>query len=95
MASIAGHYCPAPLDLRTIISDTPVNEQARPIPERVARGSAGQFLIALGLSFRVDYLRGKGSHATVYVGNDKRTTVPDRDIDPVTAKKIRKVLGLL
>jgi hypothetical protein len=30
----------------------------------------------------------------VFVG-DKLTTVPSREIDPKTAKKIRKALGLL
>jgi len=30
----------------------------------------------------------------VWVGTDKVTTVPSRDIDPKTAKKIRKALGL-
>ncbi|HEY8336602.1 MAG TPA: hypothetical protein VIQ05_22655 [Tardiphaga sp.] len=48
---------------------------------------------ALGLSFRVDYRKGKGGHAMVYVG-DKLTTLPSREIDPKTARKIRKHLGL-
>jgi hypothetical protein len=48
---------------------------------------------ALGLSFRVDYRKGKGGHAMVYVG-DKLTTLPSREIDPKTARKIRKQLGL-
>ncbi|MBR0754910.1 hypothetical protein JQ604_22230 [Bradyrhizobium jicamae] len=47
----------------------------------------------LGLSFRVDYRKGKGGHAMVYVG-DKLTTLPSREIDPKTARKIRKQLGL-
>jgi hypothetical protein len=46
-----------------------------------------------GLTFRVEHWRGKGGHAMVFVG-DKLTTVPSRDIDPKTAKKIRKQLGL-
>jgi len=46
-----------------------------------------------GLSFRVDYRKGKGRHAMVYVG-DKLTTLPSREIDPKTARKIRKQLGL-
>jgi hypothetical protein len=49
---------------------------------------------AKGLSFRVEQWRGKGGHAMVFVG-DKLTTVPSRDIDPKTAKKIRKQLGLV
>ncbi|MFH1346179.1 MAG: hypothetical protein ABIL01_33980 [Pseudomonadota bacterium] len=48
---------------------------------------------AKGLSFRVDYRKGKGGHAMVYVG-DKLTTLPSREIDPKTARKIRKHLGL-
>ena len=48
---------------------------------------------AMGLSFRVDYRKGKGGHAMVYVG-DRLTTLPSREIDPKTARKIRKHLGL-
>lgn len=48
---------------------------------------------AKGLSFKADLRRGKGSHAMVTVGT-AYTFVPDRDIDPKTAKKIRKALGL-
>lgn len=47
-----------------------------------------------GLSFRVDYRKGKGGHAMVYFG-DKLTTLPSREIDPKTARKIKKQLGLL
>jgi hypothetical protein len=46
-----------------------------------------------GLSFRTETWRGKGGHAMVWVG-DKVSTVPSRPIDPKTAKKIRKALGL-
>jgi hypothetical protein len=46
-----------------------------------------------GLSFRVEHWRGKGGHAMVWVG-DRVTTVPAREIDPKTASKIRKALGL-
>jgi hypothetical protein len=49
---------------------------------------------ARGLSFKVETWRGKGGHAMVWVGN-KVTTVPSREIDPKTARKIRKALGLL
>lgn len=48
---------------------------------------------AKGLSFRVDFRKGKGGHAMVYVGS-KLTTLPSREIDPKTARKIRKHLGL-
>lgn len=46
-----------------------------------------------GLSFRLNKAKGKGSHATVFVG-DRFTTLPSREIDPKTAAKIRKALGL-
>jgi hypothetical protein len=48
---------------------------------------------ARGLDFRIEIWRGKCGHAMVWVG-DKVTTVPSREIDPKTAKKIRKTLGL-
>jgi hypothetical protein len=48
---------------------------------------------AKGLRFEVSTRRGKGSHALVQVG-DRVTTIPDRDIDPKTAQKIRRGLGL-
>jgi hypothetical protein len=48
---------------------------------------------AKSLSFRVDFRKGKGGHAMVYVGA-KLTTLPSREIDPKTARKIRKHLGL-
>ena len=48
---------------------------------------------ARGLSFGLDKGRGKGGHALVYVGN-RFTTLPSREIDPKTARKIRKALGL-
>jgi hypothetical protein len=46
-----------------------------------------------GLSFKVETWRGKGGHAMVWVG-DKVTTVPGREIDPKTARKIKRALGL-
>jgi hypothetical protein len=46
-----------------------------------------------GLDFKTETWRGKGGHAMVWVG-DKVTTVPAREIDPKTARKIRKQLGL-
>jgi hypothetical protein len=48
---------------------------------------------ARGLDFRVTKGRGKGGHAMVWVG-DRVSTVPSRDIDPKTAAKIRRALGL-
>jgi hypothetical protein len=45
-----------------------------------------------GLAFRVDFRRGKGGHAMVWIG-DKVTTLPSREIDPKTARKIRKAFG--
>ncbi|MGV8939517.1 MAG: hypothetical protein ACOH2J_20555 [Allorhizobium sp.] len=49
---------------------------------------------ARGLSFRIDKSKGKGGHAMVFVGN-RFTTLPSREIDPKTAMKIRKALGLM
>ena len=46
-----------------------------------------------GLPFRAEKWRGKGGHMMVWVG-EKVTTVPGREIDPKTARKIRKALGL-
>ena len=48
---------------------------------------------ALGLSFRISKTRGKGGHAFVWVGV-QTTALPSREIDPKTARKIRKTLGL-
>lgn len=46
-----------------------------------------------GLPFRIEYRRGKGGHAMLWVG-DRFTTLPSREIDPHTGRKIRKALGL-
>lgn len=46
-----------------------------------------------GLELRLETWRGKGGHAMVWVG-DKVTTLPAREIDPKTARKIRKALNL-
>jgi hypothetical protein len=46
------------------------------------------------LAFRIEKDRGKGGHSMIWVGPDKVTTVPAREIDPKTARKIRKALGL-
>ena len=48
---------------------------------------------ARGLPFRVETWRGKGGHAMVWIGN-RVTTLPSREIDPKTAGKIRRALGL-
>ena len=47
-----------------------------------------------GLKFRTSTRRGKGSHMMLWVGDNKVAIVPSREIDPVTAQKIRKQLGL-
>jgi hypothetical protein len=47
----------------------------------------------MGLPFRAEKWRGKGGHMMVWIG-DRVTTVPSREIDPKTARKIRKALGL-
>jgi hypothetical protein len=47
-----------------------------------------------GVPFRAERWRGKGGHMMVFVG-DRLTTVPSREIDPKTARKIRKQLGLV
>jgi hypothetical protein len=46
------------------------------------------------LTLTVTKRRGKGGHAIVTLGNGKWTTLPSREIDPKTAMKIRKALGL-
>jgi len=46
------------------------------------------------LAFREEKARGKGGHSMVWVGTNKVTTVPGREIDPKTTRKIRKALGL-
>ena len=68
--------------------------------EEVGLGKRDGFLADLrdeardkGLIFEVSKRRGKGSHALVRVG-DRVTTIPDQEIDPKTARKIRKSLGL-
>jgi hypothetical protein len=73
------------LDYRTFLSDSLLG---------------GRFIAELrheaklrGLSFRVETRRGKGGHAMIWLG-DRVTTLPSREIDPKTARKIRKSLGL-
>ena len=46
-----------------------------------------------GLKSWVTKGRGKGGHAMIWAG-DRVTTVPSREIDPKTARKIRKQLRL-
>lgn len=48
---------------------------------------------ARGLPFQFDKGRGKGGHAMVWIG-ERFTTLPSREIDPKTERKIRKALGL-
>src|ERR1022692_4484653 len=45
------------------------------------------------LPFRAEKWRGKGGHMMVFVG-DRLTTVPSREIDPKTARKIRETTWL-
>lgn len=47
----------------------------------------------LGLVFRLEKGRGKGGHAMVWIG-ERFSTLPSREIDPKTARKIRKALNL-
>ncbi|WP_454919236.1 hypothetical protein [Xanthobacter sediminis] len=82
------------LDSRTFLSDIQITKtevvmekRARFIAELRAEAKAK------GLSFRQEAARGKGGHAMIWVG-DKVTTLPSREIDPKTAAKIRKNLGL-
>ena len=46
----------------------------------------------MGLSFRVDYRKGKGGHAMVYVG-DRLTTLPSREIDPKRHARSESIWG--
>jgi len=46
-----------------------------------------------GLRLRLEKRRGKGGHALIWIG-DRFATLPHREIDPKTARKIRKALGL-
>lgn len=46
-----------------------------------------------GLTVRIETRRGKGGHALIWVG-DRVATIPSREIDPKTARKILKALGL-
>jgi hypothetical protein len=48
---------------------------------------------ARGLRFALTRGRGKGGHAMVWVG-ERVTTLPSREIDPKTARKIVKALAL-
>jgi hypothetical protein len=84
-----------PIDIRTKLSDIALLQKpARRMDKRDRFISELRDDVrAKGLSFRVDYRKGKGGHAMVYVG-DRLTTLPSREIDPKTARKIRKHLGL-
>jgi hypothetical protein len=93
-----------PTDCRTFLSESDLRSgQICPMVKSVSESvmdKRDRFIAeirsearAIGLSFRVDYRKGKGGHAVIYVG-DKLTTLPSREIDPKTARKIRKHLGL-
>jgi hypothetical protein len=85
------------LDVRTFLSDT---SKASIVIPSAAMDKRDKFIADLrdearkrGLSFRAEKWRGKGGHMMVFIG-DRLTTVPSREIDPKTARKIRKQLGL-
>jgi hypothetical protein len=85
------------LDVRTFLSD--IGKASPPACSR-AMDKRDKFIADLrdearkrGLSFRAEKWRGKGGHMMVFIG-DRLTTVPSREIDPKTARKIRKQLGL-
>jgi hypothetical protein len=80
-----GHFCPK---IDPIIQALAANGQARQVHCGV-RDEARE----KGLLFRAEKWRGKGGHMMVFVGH-RLTTVPSREIDPKTARKIRKQLGL-
>jgi hypothetical protein len=46
-----------------------------------------------GLELKEEKARGKGGHSIIRIGS-RWTTLPARDIDPKTARKIKKALGL-
>jgi hypothetical protein len=82
------------VDLRTFLTEgggvggIGLDERDRFIAELRKRAKAGD------LAFRVEKRCGKGGHAMVWVG-DRVTTLPPRAIDPKTARKILKALGLV
>ena len=85
------------LDARTFLSDI---ERASIVTLSPAMDKRDKFIADLrdearkrGLSFRAEKWRGKGGHMMVFIG-DRLITVPSREIDPKTARKIRKQLGL-
>jgi hypothetical protein len=49
---------------------------------------------AQGLTGILEKGKGKGSHGRYTLCNGRFVTLPDREIDPKTAAKIRKALGL-
>jgi hypothetical protein len=59
----------------------------------VSLGSYGKRHAAVAYTFELNITRGKGGHAMIWVGS-RFTTLPSREIDPHTARKIRKQLGL-
>lgn len=90
-----GQKYPNAVDIRTKISDIVFVKAENPMDKR------DRFIAELrdeakaqGLAFRVSKSKGKGGHATVWVG-DRFTTLPSREIDPKTAAKIKKGLGLI
>ena len=74
-------------DIELTKTETPMEKRDRFIAE------LRDLAAAQGRPFKVEKGRGKGGHALVWVG-DKWTTLPSREIDPKTARKIKKGLGL-
>ena len=80
------HFC-AMVDITAAIGTSGMNKRDRFVAE-IRREAK-----ARGLAFRFVPERGKGGHALVLLG-DRATTLPSREIDPKTAAKIRRQLGL-
>ena len=90
----AGEPYPGRFDSRTKLSETSAVDPVIGLEKRDRFVSElREAAKARGLSFRVTKTRGKGGHAMVWVG-ERVATLPSREIDPKTASKIRKQLGL-
>jgi hypothetical protein len=74
-------------DIRTCTQEAVLDKRDRFISQLRTEARAH------GLPFNVTKGRGKGGHAMIWIG-DRVSTLPSREIDPKTAAKIRKTLGL-
>jgi hypothetical protein len=81
---ISGHFCPT---IAYIGDGAAIDKRDKFIAE--LRDEARK----KGLPFKAEKWRGTSGHTMVFVG-DPLTTVPSREIDPKTPRKIRKQLGL-